>query len=249
MLLELFEEIKSATGTNSLRDNIYACRLPLVPEMLDNLGYSYDIDEAYSVTNATYLPNLIKIQHKHNSISTFTKGGKELAKLPSHPNILLKLSGNVVIEAASDLWTFIDPDGHRWMGLSPENTKEGTKYSEQLAFFIKGIRDKILKELGYININDKTIFSVSDKDLDKFYKIYIVRIEEYLEKSGFKLLTKHLKENITYSYNEIVLNEFSINGVYQIDVEIPNITKQIEDNELKYLGVISMKDIIKLDVR
>jgi len=111
MLKQLLEEIKTAQGTNSMKELISLGYLPLSHDMMDRLGYSYDIDEAYSVTNSHYLKNIVKIQNTKKQISSFTKGGLELAKLPSNPNILLKLSGNVVIEAASDAWTLVDTQG------------------------------------------------------------------------------------------------------------------------------------------
>jgi len=85
-------------------------------------------------------------------------------------------------------------------------------------------------------------------DRAKLYKLYIENIEKYLEKDGYKLLNKHLKTNITYSYNELILNQFKIEGVYAIDHDYPNLKEEVESFKLNYLGVKTMKEIIKINV-
>jgi len=236
---------KNAQGNTDMKTLIAMNYIPLSTPMMDRLGYSYE-DEAYHVTSVQYLKDLKKLQGSKKQISAFTKGGNELMKLPSNPDILIKLEGNIVIEADSDMWTAIDSGGRRWINLVAAKEENGTVHSERLAFFISGIKNKLRKELGYAplpvgyqGIKDMAVMAKSDRS--KMYKKYIEEVEKYLQKDGYKLLSKHLKENITYSYNEVIMNNIKILGAYSLD----NDTKKpdIENAGIKYLGIKPMSEL------
>jgi hypothetical protein len=241
---------KNAQGNTETSNLISLASIPLTTKMMDRLGYSYE-DEAYHVTSEQYLESLIKLQGKKKQISAFTKGGNELMKLPSNPTILVKLEGNIVIDSESDMWTHIDNQGRRWISLQQDSENNGTKHSEQLKFFIYGIINKIRKDLGYEPLRDgmdyKKIVDINrmtKSDRGLLYKRYFDEIEKYLDKGGYKLLNAHLKENITYSYNEVILNNFKIQGAYSLD----NNSKEdvIKSHKIKYLGIKSMNDLANI---
>jgi hypothetical protein len=239
---------KTAMSGFNLSRLIGNLSIPVSTNMMDRLGYSYE-DEAYHVTDVQYLESLIKLQGKKKQISAFTKGGNELMKLPSNPTVLIKLEGNIVIEADSDMWTLLDKQGRRWITLANKDDDVGTEYSEKLRFFIKGILNKIVKKLGYEELGDKNMFSTDISRMIKsdraiLYKEYIKEVEKYLEKDGYKLLNKHLKENITYSYNEVILNKFKIQGAYSLDNDSKK--QEIEKSGIKYLGVITKQDMANI---
>jgi hypothetical protein len=236
---------KNAQGNTDIKTLIAMSAIPLSTPMMDRLGYSYE-DEAYHVTSGQYLDSLVKMQNKKKQISAFTKGGFQLMKLPSNPTILVKLEGNIVIDAASDMWTSIDSNGRRWINVVSSENSNGTEYSEKLSFFIRGIANKIRKDLGYGEMSKgyeglKDINLMTKEDRNKMYKLYIDSVEKYLQKDGYKLLNKHLKTNITYDYNEVILNKFKIIGAYSLDNDDKK--DEIEKAKIKYLGIMPMKDI------
>ena len=239
---------KNAQGNTDMRTLIAMNYIPLSTPMMDRLGYSYE-DEAYHVTDVQYLEDLKKLQGKKKQISAFTKGGNELMKLPSNPTLLIKLEGNIVIDADSDMWTAIDSGGRRWINVVAAKEENGTEYSEKLSFFIGGIKNKIIKSLGYDAVANTYqgiagINNMLKSDRNKLYKLYIEEVEKYLQKDGYKLLSKHLKENITYSYNEVILNKFKIVGAYSLDNDSKK--SDIEKVGIKYLGTMPMKDLANI---
>ena len=239
---------KSAQGNYDINKLIGMNAVPLSTDMMDRLGYSYE-DEAYHVTDVQYLNDLAKLQGSKKQISAFTVGGNELMKLPSNPTVVVKLEGNFVIEAKSDMWTALDKQGRRWITLADSNNEIGTTHSEKLSFFIGGIKNKIIKKLGYDVYDDKvkstnSISWMTKKDRSILYREYIKEVEKYLEKCGYKLLNNHLKENITYSYNEVILNKFKIIGVYSLGIN--NKENEIKKEGLKYLGNMGMEELSKI---
>ena len=239
---------KTAMSGFNLSRLIGNLSIPVSTNMMDRLGYSYE-DEAYHVTDVQYLDSLVKLQGKKKQISAFTKGGNELMKLPSNPTVLVKLEGNIAIEAESDMWTLLDKQGRRWITLADKNDDVGTEYSEKLRFFIKGILNKIIKKLGYDELGNQTTFSSDISRMTKadraiLYKEYINEVEKYLDKEGYKLLNKHLKENITYSYNEVILNKFKILGAYSLDNEGKK--EEIKKAGIKYLGIMTKQEMANI---
>jgi len=250
---ENVKNIKNAQGNNEISELIAFNSIPLSTTMMDRLGYSYE-DEAYHITAVQYLEGLKKIQGSKKQISAFTVGGNELLRLPSNPDVLIKIEGNVVIGSESDMWTLIDKGGRRWISLRDSKDNIGTSYGDKLSFFITGIKTKIVKSLGYTDNKIPSTFdyvswksfinNMTKEDRSKLYKSYIEEVEKYLEKGGYKLLNSHLKNNITFSYNELVMNKIKIIGAYSIDNTDKK--KDIEENKIKYLGIISKTDIANL---
>ena len=131
--------------------------VPLVPSMLDRLGYVEDNLEVYHLTNQRDLENLVKHQNKRSQISCFTSGGYELARLPSQPNVLLKLKGKAIIKGEKDLWSLVSVKGRRW--LDQDARIKGNK----ITFGINGILQKIANNLGI----DVDMYKISNSDLEK----------------------------------------------------------------------------------
>lgn len=232
---------KSAQNNTEMKYLISKNAIPISSSMMDRLGYSYE-EEAYHMTSAHYLDGLKNIQHSKKQISAFTQGSNELMKLPSNPNVLVKLEGTIVIDAASDMWTSIDKQGRRWINLEPKSKKNGTEFSEKLAFNIDGIQSKIKKSLGY-DVKTK-IEDMNKSDRNKMYKTYIDEVEDYLQNGGYKLLSKHLNSNITYGYNEVILNSFTIIGAYSLENDTQK--SEIENTGIPYLGVFPLSNLNKI---
>ena len=71
--------------------------IPLSTGMMDRLGYSEDGKTAYHLTNfQKHFNDMVKGQNKKGQISCFTKGGFELTRIPSQPDVLVKLQGKMV---------------------------------------------------------------------------------------------------------------------------------------------------------
>jgi len=228
--------------------------IPLIPSMMERLGFVDDNADVYHLTNIKELSTLKQNQNTRNQISAFTKGGPELQRLPSQVNILVKLRGRSIIEGTSDIWSLVDTKGRRW--LDQTHRVPGNK----LSFNINGILQKLFRtfDIQFIdNEKEKDISNIKAPELKqridslpqskqvKFYREYLRAMENYLNR-GYKDLVDYLEKASDLSYNEIIFSHFNILYVQSIDFTSEHITKEIENLGLVDRGVITIKEIIKI---
>jgi len=173
--------------------------LPISPRMMDYLGYSYGEIVAYHMTNHHDYPKSGKLPKK-SQLSVFTKFDPELLKLPSNPDIVVKVKGRLLIEGRGDIYTFLDVNGRRWIKLN--TTVHNTGAGKKLEFFVRGIVSSVSKEYGEGTFG--------------FYREYLKKLQSFMDKQGYKLLNKHLQE-VTMKYNEIVMDRIQTLGYWSID--------------------------------
>ena len=218
------------------RSNIIALiksySVPVLPGMMSRLGYS-DHGTAYRVMNSKYLEDLIQKQGKKNNLSAFTKGGYNLARVPSLPNILVELEGTILINGETDLWSKRDQRGVLW--LDQDRRVPGNK----LSFNLQGIIDKLTKEIGVIE-------EISQKDQVRFYKEYLTAVERYLNQGGYKELNDYLKKASDLDYNEVVITRYKITKVYSLEFDRDHIMSTLNKNNITYGGVLNYHDINKI---
>lgn len=227
--------------------------IPLTTGMMDRLGYSVDNRSVYHLTNIKHLEELVKIQNTKKQISTFSKGGAELARLPSQPNILVRLLGTEIISGSSDIWTLPDTNGRRWIDQTDrvENNK--------LTFMINGMIQKIFSLYNVLE-NSEDVTKMSPKELQNFidnlsnqtkskiYAEYIDRMERYIDQGGYKELQHYLKNASNLSYNEVILSNFKIIDVRALDIESPLIVSKCAELSLVYSGVFSSRELKNLKI-
>ena len=216
--------------------------IPLDEDMMDRLGYSYE-GEAYHMTSPLWFKDLKKFQGTKKQLSTFTKGSSELLKLPSNPSTVAKLKGNIVIEAESDMWTTIDTTGRRWIDVKDEKIKftlDGLLYS----CIKNNVSSEYLAEFPKKHNPDLYLVffeNLKPKERSAIYLCYMKKVEEWIDKGGYKDLNNYLKKYITYDYNEVIMSKYKVLGVYSLD----NDSKKTEilNAGFKYLGVITQKEV------
>ncbi len=229
--------------THGIPELISKLMIPLSPILMKKLGYFEDDKIAYHLTNYNkYFNNIYKNQGKKGQISCFTKGGFELARVPSQPDILIKLKGEMVIGGDTDIWTVTSSRGVRWL----DHKKRGTK----LDFFIEGILTKILKEFNGTYGTEKEIQNfienLSNKEQVKFYKRYLEEIERYINQGGYKELNKYLKSAAEMSYNEVIMERVQILEVSCVEIEQQYIIDKLKELNITYDGLINYHDIKKI---
>lgn len=190
--LELFNE--RLDFGSEVQDLLDQGMIPILPKMMNDLGYAEDDIEAYHMTNTNDIPD--KITRK-SQLSTFTKPSLELTKLPSNPDIVLKVKGRMLLKGSSDIYTYLDVNGRRWIKLDYRR-ENMTKESKQLHFMIKSI-------------------SKSNSGMEYYRKLV-----QYLDDGGYKLLNIHLK-TVTFKYNELVLDRVQVLGYYSLNSSDKNI--------------------------
>ncbi len=224
--------------------------IPLDPGMMKRLGYYQEKVQAYHLTNKFHLENTIENQNKRQThLSCFTKGGPELARLPSQPNVLLLLEGDSVIEGKTDIWTTVSWRGKRWLDI------RGRKGAEKLEFYVKGVLQKLSDQWEFgIDVYKQSPGYLED-EIDKlsksesivFYKQYLTEMERMLNRN-YKTLNKYLKTAAEMKYNEIVLTKWKILQAWCVDYDRPDIIIILEKNKIPYSGVIKTGDFSKLSI-
>jgi len=211
-----------------IKDLILDYKIPISPKMMYNLGYSDDEEiVAYHMTNAQDLKTLTELNSK-SQISCFTEPSLELTKLPSNPNVLVKIKGRLLIESKTDLYTYLDYNGRRWIKL--DSSKNKLSPGSKLKFQIQGITKSLLKQ-NLSNIN--------------LYKNYIKEVQELLENGGYKLLNQHLTSitKDSLKYNELVLDKVKILGAWSFNTDKE---QEIKKLKIKYLGTLTAKELMQI---
>ena len=236
---------------NSMAKLISNRAIPLEPGMMDRLGYLQKDKEVFHLTNSVHLADLKKnSKSKKIQLSTFTQGGPELARLPSQPNILVKLKGTVLIEGDTDIWTTVGKhNNRRWIELGNYGSTDKSK----LIKYIDGVLQKIANKLNIdIDVTRSTpeqieaeIGNIDSKLKVSLYKDYMKGLEALLNKE-YKLLNDFLKTAAEMSYNELVLTDYEILSVQSVNSESDNILTLINKLNIKYNGIISSKEIAKI---
>jgi hypothetical protein len=223
--------------------------IPLDPGLMKRLGYYQEDVEAYHVTNTRDLWSMADKQNKiKNHISCFTKGGPELARLPSQPEVLLKLQGDSIIEGKTDIWSLVSVRGKRWLDIKD---RPGAKKLEK---YVEGVIEKTFKSIGIILpskydyqlvLDELSVMSKSESK--EFYKIYLREMESMLNKS-YKELNLYLRTAADMSYNEVILTKWKILEVQCLENEIGAVKKWCEDKGISYGGAFPRRDLSNLKV-
>jgi len=248
-----FKEYLNEFTKHKLSHLIGLRAIPLSEPMMNRLGYLWTDTITCSVLNMNTLEQTAKNQNKKMHISTFTKAGPELARLPSQPNIVIKLNGTEVIRGESDIWSLVDTQNRRWLDIDTKVT-----HGKKLFFFLTGVLQKVLDQNGINYTLQKEKPFGGDKNLEvelnklqskvksNVYNDYIQAVEKFLNTNGYKYLNLYLKNLDQFQYNEVILTNWKIIEVKAIEQESPFIIKKCHELNLNYTGTISRKELAKL---
>ena len=245
------KELLLEFGQYNMSKLIASRAIPLEAGMMDRLGYLEKDKEVFHLTNSKHLSDIKKnSKSKHIQLSTFTQGGPELARLPSQPNVLLKLKGTTLIEGETDIWTTVGKHrNRRWIEIGDYWSKDKTKLEK----YIDGILQKIANKIGLdVDIARTTpeqlevlIDGIKDNLKVSLYRDYMKGLENLLNKE-YKLLNNFLKTAAEMSYNELVLTDYTIIYAQSVNFESPDVLGLFDKLNIKNKGVISSIDIAKI---
>lgn len=251
IIFKVQEELSKIAGNQKNHIDLVANRaIPLYLPMMKRLGYSDTGVKVYHLTNTVHLKTLKSIENSQKQISTFTKGGPELARLPSQPNCLSLLEGTEVIRGKSDIWTTVDKNGMRW--INHNVAERSTKF--QLTFAIDGILSRLFREYEVDFDPDRQPTSEVLKHLKKvkdkksFFKDYFKGIENWIDNGGYREFQKYLNNAAEMKYNEVILTKYKIKSIFALDIESQKIEKFCEENKIDYKGVFPSKGLSGLNL-
>lgn len=211
--------------------------------------------KAYHVTELNHLKGLADLGKSGKHISTFTKNLSSVFKnIITKPEVLAVLKGSVVVASDYDIFTQPDKKGNRWL-----ETSSSPKYN----FLIEALLPKVIqKMLELQNVNTyadvdpfdlahdtktfEQIFNILPKsDMLSVIEFYEQRVEVLLSNSIYmKIINELLNLNKgNLGHNEIVLRDFTVQGVYAIQAGKYRFNNESAEIDIKsagykYLGFI-----------
>jgi len=221
--------------------------IPLDPGMMDRLGFLEREQLGYHLTNDRYIEEMVKNQNKKKQISCFTKGGPELARLPSEPNILLILEGTTVIKGKTDIWTLVSTRDRRWLDIGSRNPK--------LRFLVQGVLQSVANKVNIdidmykikqIDLN-QLILNLDKKQKIDFYRLYVREMESMINRS-YKVLIDYLQTAADMDYNEVILTKWEILDVWCLEHEQPALIEKLSRLGISYAGVMARRDLSSLSI-
>ena len=221
--------------------------VPLSIGMMDRLGYSEPDKIAYHLTNSRSLKEKYKLQNKEFHISCFTKGSVELSKLPSKPDLLLKVKGHSLIEADVDIFTEPSTKKRRWI------TSNGTKLQKHMqGILFSSLRENgiVIDDLDISDINNRKKITkiLNNKNPKQIFRTYLKKTEKWINSGGYKVLNDFLKTASDFKYNEVILTRWEILEVSDIRYQNPEVVKFCTEKNLNYGGIIDWKDISDINI-
>lgn len=249
---------ESASYYKSMADVMSLSRIPITTKIAKSLGYGGTTKKVYHVSTTNFIKNMVNIQKTKKHISTFTHGLQHITNAISvKPDLMFELEGTAVMDFKHDIFSHPDKRGRRWIS---------TRGHPKSQFLQEGINLKIIKLMfelsgtsgdAYAYIDDDykytSLFeSLEPNDQEKVVTAYIKKVQDMMEKPMYnKIVTEILAVNkINSSYDEIILNNFKIKGVYSLEngkyqFNHDDAEKFIKSHKIKYLGHLSLSDFSK----
>ena len=254
------QEILLEYNDFSVAELIASGSIPLEPGMMNRLGFSEKNQEAYHMTNYhKYLKDMISNQNKKVQLSCFTKGGPELARLPSNPNIVIKLKGTTVIKGKTDIWSLTSVRGRRWLSISSSGyvgarAKKVSKLHNLVLGVLQRVTNKaqedqeeIIDMYNSTETERRNVISwLSDKEKVALYRLYMKEMEKLLNKH-YKVLVDYISDAADFSYDEVILTKWKIIEVKALDFD-NGVKTALKDTNVPYAGVILKKDLKDLKI-
>jgi hypothetical protein len=225
--------------------------IPLSPKFMDET-FGFQDTYCFKAIQIDRVQSAFKRQFKKNQVSTFFHfkepekvfwgvGARNWSEYyPNRETCIVVLHGKVTIKGTTDLWSFPDGQGRRWIELNAIK-----RYKSDLTKVLTDIQTEMIKDLKKKNLKFKQIevfYYTSDLDIDNDYDKTPERdsdiallIKEYFN-SAYKILSKYkdkiqeaIKIGITNRahYNEFVCHSYKVERVFLI-------TDDIKDTKRKY---------------
>ncbi len=232
-------------------------RLPVTPKFFEE---TFGVQEEYCFKAVTpnRLSSVYKRQNKKNQTSTFVHfndtnifwGAGEMGwynQNPDNATLVAILKGKVTIKGTTDLWSFAETAGRRWIDIK-SILRYNTELTDVLGLvskrlqknYTKGIKNLELEQIqthetksGNIVYNNDEKSPERDRDLNKLITLYINLAYESF---------KYYKKDLLKSYRTDITKRAHYNEHLCYDYEVKRVIVLSEDPE-------NTKEVYKLDYK
>jgi hypothetical protein len=223
-LTQILKELKWQASTLEMcMNDMVPLSLPIIKQMVETKRAI-----AFHITDIDNLPKLISLEGKSKSISAFNKtadmdiGPLTGAGMWTKGGILVLLSGIVLAESISDLWSKPDESGRRWINPGNAIDSEFSKKNKIIDFApqLKPLKEKWENFTSSYNQIHKTKPDLTKEEKLYFIKTYIDTAYKLMLQNKAYFQDKYLNSNHLFydsNWNEIVLSKIKVEKIAVIE--------------------------------
>ena len=209
--------------------DLYAIKIPVSSAILDKVFPDKIRTAVFHVTDVKGGEDLIKLQNKKKSISSFffMDTSYLIQGIKAEGGVIAELDGNVIVSADSDIMSMPDKSGRRWISYADIARKIG--FDDDLRGLIRDLANKYNWRKDVPDVKGNAGFAkywqlagmLDNKSKSLLIKDYISGMTKVLKKNQkelFFVLRQYSNERITKrSWDEQVVNQFTIEKIHFLE--------------------------------
>ncbi len=241
--------------------------LPLTPKFFDEV-FQYPEQYCFRALDVDHIDSLYDRQGVKNQVSTFTEfkdnnifwgpGNKNWKDwYPNQETIVTILKGKVTIKGTSDLWSFFEDNGRRWIWVDRIKRYE-TELTKTLEKIQKRIKENYIKEIENVDLKvleyhftklgniaygktDQEESKERNKDFNTLIKLYFdISYEAFTYYKDELIYSTRTHISKRSKYNEHLCYSYEVQRTFLI-------TNDPKDTREKYPGLFNYNIEIKTE--
>lgn len=206
---ELYENGKPANYADEL-SHLHSGLVPMTNKIGGMLFGNFRVT-TFHVTDIAGISGIEKMLNEKMAISSFTYMNKDTIKqlrgVRTDGGVLFELEGRTLYEGNSNLVSYPDNRGKKWLGSS-------TVFPYQLeSEYSQMVRDYIHKNRPHAASRHYGDNEKKPLEVVKYVARFILMVEDFISRHRKEIRDKAIKSNLSSSWNEILIHEIVVKNV------------------------------------